>query len=309
MENVTSNVEDDLRQALIDLDQIERAQKSRKKESGIDYYIPNAAQLRCHQSKAKIILFCGGNRCIAGETLIYDPVVGKNRSVDEISEPFHVYAWTGEKLVEARADTPFLKGFDALYRITLSNGKQLLATSEHRILTPFGFLSVSKLQPGLSVCTPPGYRVENHTRVEAYQQSPSLYESSELLGQESNHNLDIDIQSLSYQKHDSSSHQFRTTSCGLHLVFSSHPQTSLEPYQLAHAVSGQRLTEKSVSSQFDYHYESHLYGERSLQVLNSDLGVSPSPSGVLEYNHENSCVDGHGSSKEYNRSYQQFENS
>ena len=53
---------DDLKAALIELDQIERVQRVRKKESGIDYYIPNAAQLRAHQSKAKIILYCGGNR-------------------------------------------------------------------------------------------------------------------------------------------------------------------------------------------------------------------------------------------------------
>ena len=65
-ENETSNApevpEDELRQALIELNQIELAQKKHKKESGIDYYIPNAAQLKAHQSKAKIILYCGGNR-------------------------------------------------------------------------------------------------------------------------------------------------------------------------------------------------------------------------------------------------------
>ena len=55
-------MEEELKAALLELDQIERAQKSRKKESGIDYYVPNKAQLLAHQSKAKIILYCGGNR-------------------------------------------------------------------------------------------------------------------------------------------------------------------------------------------------------------------------------------------------------
>src|SRR3990167_401487 len=53
---------EELKSAIIELDQIERVQRKRKKESGIDYYIPNAAQLRCHRSLAKIVLFCGGNR-------------------------------------------------------------------------------------------------------------------------------------------------------------------------------------------------------------------------------------------------------
>src|SRR3990167_7497893 len=47
---------------LQELELIERAQRDKRKKAGIDYYIPNAAQLRAHQSKAKIILYCGGNR-------------------------------------------------------------------------------------------------------------------------------------------------------------------------------------------------------------------------------------------------------
>lgn len=53
---------DELKEALVELDQIEKVQRQRKLVSGIDYYIPNAAQKRAHLSKAKIILYCGGNR-------------------------------------------------------------------------------------------------------------------------------------------------------------------------------------------------------------------------------------------------------
>ena len=55
-------MQEDLKTALLELDEIEKLQKDRKKKSGIDYYTPNAAQQRAHQSVAKIILYCGGNR-------------------------------------------------------------------------------------------------------------------------------------------------------------------------------------------------------------------------------------------------------
>ena len=56
------NEKDELKSALLELELIEKVQRTRKQQSGIDYYIPNAAQKRCHLSKAKIILYCGGNR-------------------------------------------------------------------------------------------------------------------------------------------------------------------------------------------------------------------------------------------------------
>ena len=53
---------DELKATLLELEQIERVQRERRKRSGIDYYIPNAAQKRAHQSKARKLLYCGGNR-------------------------------------------------------------------------------------------------------------------------------------------------------------------------------------------------------------------------------------------------------
>lgn len=37
-------------------------QQERKRASGIDYYVPNPVQFKAHQSKARTILVCGGNR-------------------------------------------------------------------------------------------------------------------------------------------------------------------------------------------------------------------------------------------------------
>ena len=49
-------------QALREIEIIDAVRDARRKSRGIDYYIPNPMQFKAHQSKAKTILFCGGNR-------------------------------------------------------------------------------------------------------------------------------------------------------------------------------------------------------------------------------------------------------
>lgn len=44
------------------LSKLSRISEDRKKNSGMDYYIPNAVQMRAHQSLARTILLCGANR-------------------------------------------------------------------------------------------------------------------------------------------------------------------------------------------------------------------------------------------------------
>ena len=53
---------EDLRSLLAELEVLESLQKQRKRLNGIAYYIPNAMQYKAHQSKAKIIIYSGGNR-------------------------------------------------------------------------------------------------------------------------------------------------------------------------------------------------------------------------------------------------------
>ena len=43
-------------------DKLTSVEQTRQKESGMNYYIPNAVQFSAHQSKARTILLCGGNR-------------------------------------------------------------------------------------------------------------------------------------------------------------------------------------------------------------------------------------------------------
>lgn len=43
-------------------DALENLKTLRRKQDGIKYYVPNPMQLKAHKSKARIILYCGGNR-------------------------------------------------------------------------------------------------------------------------------------------------------------------------------------------------------------------------------------------------------
>jgi hypothetical protein len=96
-------------------------------------------------------LMCfGGNRCLAGEQLIYDPVKQKSLRVDEIEGDFYVWAWdchTKEKVV-ASAEKPYQKPSEMLYDVTLSNGRSLACSAGHRIATPFGWRSLSSFSVG-----------------------------------------------------------------------------------------------------------------------------------------------------------------
>ena len=54
--------QDEIRETLQELELLDYIRDSRRKQRGLDYYIPNAMQLKAHKSKAKIVLFCGANR-------------------------------------------------------------------------------------------------------------------------------------------------------------------------------------------------------------------------------------------------------
>jgi phage terminase large subunit-like protein len=96
------------------------------------------------------IVVLGGNRCLAGETEIYDPVAKVYRRIDQITEPFYVESWDFDlkKKVQGRASRPFQKPVDNLYRAVLSNGEQILCSAEHRVSTPFGWSSLKDIGLG-----------------------------------------------------------------------------------------------------------------------------------------------------------------
>lgn len=93
----------------------------------------------------------GGNRCVRGDTMIYDPVAKISRRVDSIKKPFHVLAWNGREQVVAEASTPFTKPAGEMVRVVLKgeNWVSFVAALEHRVLGATGaWISCAQLQVG-----------------------------------------------------------------------------------------------------------------------------------------------------------------
>ena len=113
--------------------------------TGLDFFQPRPdcpeefdEQTSFMESTATFSVLLGGNACIAGESEIYDPVADEYRRVDQITGPFHVLAWDGERAVTAAASRPFVKGVADLFRVTMSDGQQFTATAKHRVLASDG---------------------------------------------------------------------------------------------------------------------------------------------------------------------------
>lgn len=79
------------------------------------------------------------DRCLSGDTLVYDPVARKERRVDEIRGTFHVWSQgpDGQRRISV-AHEPFVKGYGDLYDVSLSNGRTVTTTLAHRVLTADG---------------------------------------------------------------------------------------------------------------------------------------------------------------------------
>lgn len=88
-----------------------------------------------------VVWLLGGNGagCLGAEQEVYDPVANQSCKVSEIDGPFHVWARTssGEAVV-AKASRPCVYGKEDLYRVTLSNGRSVVVTLGHRVLSDSG---------------------------------------------------------------------------------------------------------------------------------------------------------------------------
>ena len=120
----------------------------RQQYNAIKYIKPHPKQNEFFRSRAGIRIISGGNRCLGGETEVYDPVICRTNRIDEITSDFHVWAWNGHERVIAEASQPFMKDVDDLYRIGLSNGESFVASMSHLVLSSCGWASVYKLKLG-----------------------------------------------------------------------------------------------------------------------------------------------------------------
>ena len=131
------------------------SEKAKREMESLRLYVPLPNQLEFHKSDAPERLAIGGNRCLAGETMIYDPVAGRDRQLQAIEGDFHVYANDDGQRVIAEAVKPFLKGVDDLYRVTLDTGQSFISTLAHLVLTADGrWRSVGDIQQDLASSVP-----------------------------------------------------------------------------------------------------------------------------------------------------------
>ena len=130
----------------------------RRKEEALRYYIPHKKQEDFHKSVNRNRWVWGGNRCIAGESKIYDPIMKEYREVQNINEDFHVYAYDEKKnaLVITKALRPFHHDdIDSLYDISLSDGSKFTASLNHRVLLSNGlYEQISQCQVGCELYHP-----------------------------------------------------------------------------------------------------------------------------------------------------------
>ena len=97
----------------------------------------------------------GGNRCLRGDTPIYDPVLQQYRRIDSIKGRHHVYAWDGCRRVIAEAQEPFQKDLGMMVEVGLSTGQRFVAALEHRVLCSDAvWRSVSELRKGSALFHP-----------------------------------------------------------------------------------------------------------------------------------------------------------
>lgn len=111
-------------------------ERERRRMDALRLYRPMPTQLPFHESRSRERIVRGGNRCLGGEQLIYDPVLGQMRRIDLIRSGFHVLSKnpvTGQ-LEPAKASRPFVKAIGDLYRIVLSNGESLVSTLDHMVV-------------------------------------------------------------------------------------------------------------------------------------------------------------------------------
>lgn len=105
-----------------------------------------------------IIALVGKRGCVSGDTCVYDPIARTALPVAELyrrAQSLHVYSLTPQGIRICRASAPFVKGFSPLLKVSFECGASITVASEHKFLTPLGWLPLSALGVGSVLgCSP-----------------------------------------------------------------------------------------------------------------------------------------------------------
>jgi len=100
-------------------------------------------------------------KCVGASALIYDPMTGARRRMDEVvaliegGEEVHVASVGADlKLRATRATVAFRNGEQPLYRLTTRLGRRIEATANHPLLTIGGWRRLDQLTPGSRIAVP-----------------------------------------------------------------------------------------------------------------------------------------------------------
>jgi len=110
-------------------------------------FSPRGAARELWKTRDFETIVSGPAECIAGETIIDDPVSGIGTRIDKLcrlgKRPI-VQTMDGPVL----AEVPFLKGRDRIFRVRFNDGTDFCGTRQHFILTELGWRGVGSLQVG-----------------------------------------------------------------------------------------------------------------------------------------------------------------
>jgi DNA polymerase III alpha subunit len=119
-----------------------------------------------HESLEPILKDTYGT-CLTGDTIITDAISGKKLRLDQVRQRNHLLVQGVDEHLRpaiARVTHFFDQGEKDVFLLTLSDGKTIKATADHRFLTPTGWTELQDLSPGSSVGTPVAeYKMEDYT--------------------------------------------------------------------------------------------------------------------------------------------------
>jgi replicative DNA helicase len=100
-------------------------------------------------------------KCLAGSALVYDPLTGSRRRIDELiaaieggEHAFVAAVGPDLKLRRARVSAGLRSGRQGVYRLTTRLGRTIRATANHPLLTFDGWQELRDIQPGCRIAVP-----------------------------------------------------------------------------------------------------------------------------------------------------------